>query len=208
MLCFSKPKIGKSLLVTQLLHALATGEPFFGVTPLAPTRCVLIQADTPPALWQEELAQAGFPTTSPVHTLFIEPGALSGGLQPVMEALHPLRPCYVAFDAIDSLFRGHDVNEVDHVKEMLRRLQVVAGGRVFLAIHHARKGSPGEVEDLRDAAAGSRILMEQADQVVFLRSNLGPIEITGRLTSHTYERRVLKRLPGGQWEHGRVTLHP
>ena len=201
MLCFSKPKIGKSILVTQMLQALATAGQFFASTVTAPMQAVMLQADTPPGIWQEELAQTGLPTDSPVHTLFLDPGALSKDLTPVLAQLAPLRPCYLAFDAIDSLFAGLDINEPEPAKEVLRRLRRVAQGHAFLAIHHARKGSPGEVEDLRDAAAGSRILMEQADQVVFIRGNTGPIEITGRLMSHTYERRTLKRTAGGLWQY-------
>lgn len=198
VLCFSKPKIGKSLLVAQMLHALAVGGPFFSRQP-QPMPCVMIQGDTPMPLWQEELAQAGLPADSPVHIFEARPGALSGGLDPIMAELRPLRPCYVAFDAIDSLFVGLNINEVEPAKEVLRRLRHVAGGPAFLAIHHARKGSPGEQEDLRDAAAGSRVLMEQADQVVYLRGPEGPIEITGRLTSAVYKSQHLRRTEGGLW---------
>ena len=203
-LCIAKGKVGKSILVTQMLHALSVGEEFFGKTVPAPVPTVLLQADTPPAIWQDELAQAGFPKDSPVHTLFLEPGVLSGGMEKVMAELEPLRPCYVAFDALDSLFVGLDVNNPDHAKEMLSRLRKVAGNVAFTLIHHSRKGSPmaeGQQEDLRDAAAGSRVLLNRADHVIFLRSNLGPIEVTGRLASYTYEKRNLSRLPGGMWRY-------
>jgi len=196
---YSKGKIGKSLLGAQMLHSLATGEPFFGVSPAQPMPCVMVQGDTPRAVWQDELKQAEFSPTSPVIVLSVDPGFLSQPMRVIEPVIAPYRPCYFMWDALDSLFTGIDINLPQYATECLWRLQTLSQGPYCL-IHHDRKGSQGDgQDDMRDAAAASRVIVNRADQLIHLRSPVGPIEVTGRLSSHTYQSRNIRRSQGGMW---------
>lgn len=167
-----KPKVGKSTLVFGLMKALATGEPFLGLS-TRPGRALYLTEERPQTL-SEKTQRFGL-ESSDARVLMVHQARTHSWPEVVAEALahareHGIKNIFV--DPWDKWpdFRGEGENSSgDTIANLQPLLDAAAAGFAIVIVAHQRKsaGTDG------DAVRGSNALIGAADVIVELERTRG-----------------------------------
>ena len=189
---YADSKIGKSVLTSQLCHALANGQPFFEFKVTKKWKVLYIQADEPMPEWAEQLTKLGI-SDDEWCTVHLAPGALT---QPgIVENLKLACKEYefVVFDALISLFGYPDIKSATVMGHLLTQLRSIHTGPSWI-IHHKLKGQSGVPRSSNTSAAGSFALSAGVSTLFDLSAR--QLTVLGRVVSAKLD---LKRADNGLW---------
>lgn len=167
---------GKSTLALQMLHCLATGEPFLEqpVTQLAGSFGIL-SYDMPGGLMFDWMA--GFPNVDPRKFSIVNahkkgnPLAVPEQRQAIVNSWRARNTEVVVIDSFSASFFGHDQNDAAAVQAHHRELKKFAltevGARVLIIITHSTDGTPRKPR-------GSTVHIDASDAIILMWPPDGP----------------------------------
>jgi RecA-family ATPase len=189
---YADPKIGKSILTTQLCNALANGQPFLEFKVTKKWKVIYIQADEPAPEWSEQLKVLGI-SDDEWCTVHLAPGGLT---QPAtVESLKLACKEYefVVYDSLVSLFGYPDIKSSTVMGHLLSQLRAIHNGPAWI-IHHKLKGQSGVPRSAHTSAAGSFALSAGVSTLFDLSAR--QLNVLGRVVAAKIE---LKRASNGLW---------
>lgn len=152
-----EPKSGKSLLMMDLLLAVATGTPWLGFTVSQRLKCALVSREDYPGMTQQRLARlfrgtvrrADFEGWLWINTRFQTPTFLLEDDGQVARLIDELRMEHVEFVCFDVFRRLHGQDENDNtaiqkILDQLAKIQAEVGCAIAL-VHHVSKDVNGSI---------------------------------------------------------------
>lgn len=220
------PKVGKSLLMLGMAHAICHGESRWLSHAVVPGKVLWLQLDMPRSLWQQtqtQLREAGIPPppgdrfrivdreSAPYPFNILDP-AHAKDLRAEVEAF---APDVVVIDTLRESFRG-DENDSNIMQQALSSLEVCTRPAARVYIHHAKKLNPDFVSPMMDRFRGSTFLTGAMDAALFLEArasrgakdglNHALFTYLGRAVAETTEHLVQEPHLGYLWRQETATI--
>jgi len=168
LMMYAHPKVGKSIMSIQLLHAIGTQSAFLGSTPERKISTLYYTSDLPANEWAFQIKKLGVSPQSGLHfaegwhTIHDEPGLLYDPkrIEELKTIIMEHKFDFVVYDSLLSLTDGKgDLDKEETIRRAFKWLQYMSGkGNPLEIIHHKRKGSPQAPDHTSTSAAGSYAL--------------------------------------------------
>lgn len=160
---FGQPKHGKSVLMTQLVHALANGEPFLGVSVGEPRKVAVSLTDA--GGWIDFMIQCEKLEIDIDNVVCLEDAREDGDLNDAISQADVL-----IIDNLDGLLPPNaDMNQRNGVRPTIERLNKAIGAGVpVILVHHANK--PGQFNSGK-LLNGSQFITAWPRSILYLEEN-------------------------------------